>query len=315
MMNTYKTLVKSPVVFDEGAHTYNLGDKQLHGITGMIGRQLFPNKYHDVPKFILERAAERGHHVHSECQFVDESGLPSDCTEAQQYRDIRVGNGFYPLANEYTVSDLEYFASNIDCVWCDEDSQISLADIKTTYSLDEEYLSWQLSIYAYLFELQNPGLKVKDLYGVWLYKGEKAELVPIQRKSDEEVIRLLTCEKEGRSYYDDIPHSTDVAECKYNNPAQIADALIDNLIAVTDNFNKAKQMKDDLTAAVLQAMQLHNVKSFDAGRLKATVTPGTTKRTFDSTRFKKDHPDMYEEYMKESVTKDSVRITIREDKE
>ena len=308
-------LVKSPVVFDEGAHTYTLGDKQLHGITGMIGRQLFPNKYHDVPKFILERAAERGHHVHSECQFMDESGLPSDCIEAQQYTQIRKSNGFSALANEYTVSDEIYFASNIDCVWGNNDGDIILADIKTTYSLDEEYLSWQLSIYAYLFEGQNPGLKVKGLYGVWLYKGDKAELVHIQRKSDMDVRKLLVCEKEGRSYYDDVPHSTDVAESKYNNPAQIADALIDNLIAITDNFNKAKQMKDDLTASVLKAMVEHNVKSFDAGRLKATVTPGTTKTTFDSTRFKKEHPDLYKEYLKESVTKDSVRITIREDKE
>ena len=38
-------LVKSGVVFNEENHTYFLGDKQLSGITGMIKRQLFPDKY------------------------------------------------------------------------------------------------------------------------------------------------------------------------------------------------------------------------------------------------------------------------------
>lgn len=37
-----------------------LGEKQLQGITGMISRQLFPDKYKDVPDFVLKRAAEKG---------------------------------------------------------------------------------------------------------------------------------------------------------------------------------------------------------------------------------------------------------------
>lgn len=45
------------------------------------------------------------------------------------------------LPNEYTVSDNEYFASNIDCVW-EKAGRISLVDIKTTLHLDKEYLSW-----------------------------------------------------------------------------------------------------------------------------------------------------------------------------
>ena len=49
-------LVKSSVVFSEENHTYFLGEKQLKGITGMISRQLFPNKYKDIPEYILKRA-------------------------------------------------------------------------------------------------------------------------------------------------------------------------------------------------------------------------------------------------------------------
>ena len=64
-------LVKSSVVFNEENHTYMLGEKQLQGITGMISRQLFPDKYKDVPDFVLKRAAEKGSLIHAQCQFAD----------------------------------------------------------------------------------------------------------------------------------------------------------------------------------------------------------------------------------------------------
>lgn len=136
-------LVKSSVVFSEENHTYFLGEKQLKGITGMISRQLFPNKYKDIPEYILKRAAEKGSRIHGQCQFADVTGLPPESIEAINYIRERVNAGYKAFANEYTVSDNEYFASNIDCVW-EKDEKISLGDIKTTASLDREYLSWQL---------------------------------------------------------------------------------------------------------------------------------------------------------------------------
>lgn len=53
-------LVKSSVVFNEENHTYMLGEKQLQGITGMVSKQLFPDKYKDIPDFVLKKAAEKG---------------------------------------------------------------------------------------------------------------------------------------------------------------------------------------------------------------------------------------------------------------
>lgn len=134
-------LVKSAVVFNEENHTYLLGDKLLQGITGMISRQLFPNKYKDIPEFILKRAAEKGSRIHAQCQFVDSTGFTPESIEAENYLKERTNAGYKAFANEYTVSDNEHFASNIDCVW-EKDERISLGDIKTTANLDLEYLSW-----------------------------------------------------------------------------------------------------------------------------------------------------------------------------
>ena len=100
-------LVKSSVVFNEENHTYMLGEKQLQGITGMISRQLFPDKYKDVPDFVLKRAAEKGSLIHAQCQFADATGLPPESIEAENYIRMRVNAGYKAFANEYTVSDNE----------------------------------------------------------------------------------------------------------------------------------------------------------------------------------------------------------------
>lgn len=59
------TLTKTKVVFNEKEHTYHLGKKQLHGITGTLIRKAFPDTYKDIPEAILMKAAERGGMIHN----------------------------------------------------------------------------------------------------------------------------------------------------------------------------------------------------------------------------------------------------------
>lgn len=302
-------LVESGVVFNEENHTYFLGDKQLSGITGMIKRQLFPDKYKDVPKYILERAADRGTRVHHECQFVDTTGFEPESQEAMNYLLLRTGAGYNALANEYTVSDGEYFASNIDCVW-EKNETIALVDVKTTYALDEEYLAWQLSIYAYFFELLNPHLKVDALFGVWLYN-EKSELIPLVRKSDVEVKRLLQCEIEGTRYLD-----TETAlEHKQDEVQLLPKDVINKYLEAVAEVERIQPFIDGFKDSLKRAMVEHDVKSWDTGVLKATITPAGIKKSFDTKRFQSEHPELYKQYIKETETAASIRITLRKEEE
>jgi hypothetical protein len=300
-------LVKSSVVFNEESHTYFLGEKQLSGITGMIKRQLFPDKYKEVPQYILERAAERGTKVHHECQFADVTGFEPECQEAINYLMIRIGAGYTALENEYTVSDEEHFASNIDCVW-EKDGKIALADIKTTYKADIDYLEWQLSIYAYLFELQNPDLEVDCLYGVWLYN-EKYELIPLKRKSDDEVKKLMQCEVEGISYLE-----TETAiEHKKDEVQLLPKDVINKYLEAVAEVERIQPFIDGFKDSLKRAMVKHDVKSWDTGILKATITPAGIKKSFDTKRFQSDHPELYKQYIKETETAASIRITLRKE--
>lgn len=299
-------LVKSRVVFNEENHTYFLGDKQLQGITGMIGRQLFPDKYSKVPEFVLKRAAEKGNRIHSQCEFVDLTGLEPESTEAENYLRERMNAGYNALANEYTVSDEENFASNIDCVW-EKENRVSLADIKTTYSLDRESLAWQLSVYAYLFERQNPQLKVDKLFGVWL-RDEHSELVVVDRKPDEEVKKLMECEVKGEQYL-----STDITTV--NSTRLMSVQAVQMLVDMQEELDYLEERSKQVKEALKDTMIANGVSVWDAGRLRATVTPTTQSKQFDSKKFQTDYPELYPKYLKLVEKKASIRITIRKEKD
>lgn len=291
-------LNQSPVVFDEEEHTYTLDGKQLHGITGMLSRQLFADKYSGVPQHILDAAKERGTAVHKDCEFVDSTGLEPVTAEGKNH--VRLMEGYTVLANEYTVSDNDYFATNIDRVQCCGE-EISLVDIKTTFKLDEEYLSWQLSINAYLFELQNPDLKVSKLYAEWLRGEEVAKMVEIPRKDDDTVVALLNCEKCGESYL--VPVE--------DEKALITHSAVDILIEAKQMAEYYTNRYKEIEEALLKAMAESGTKQWQTDRLKATYTPASTSDRFDAKKFQEENPELYKKYLTSSTRKETVRITIK----
>lgn len=186
-------LVKSAVVFDELEHSYSFLGAELSGITSLLHRTLFADKYTGIAPEVLAKAAEYGHNIHEQIEIVDSLGVESDHPSVQDYCKMKRENNLTPLVNEYLVSDEVAYASSIDIVFDD----YTLADIKTTSRLDMEYLSWQLSIYAYLFEMQNPGLKVPRLLAIWLPKPRygKSTLVEVPRKSKDAIKVLMAWDK------------------------------------------------------------------------------------------------------------------------
>jgi len=64
--------------------------------------------------------------------------------------------------------------------------EVCLCDIKTTAELDKEYLSWQLSYYEMAMEKQ-----FERLYAIWLPKKGLGQVVPIERKPRELLIKKL----------------------------------------------------------------------------------------------------------------------------
>ena len=306
MNYTNENLNQSPVHFDELAHTYTTAEgKQLSGITWILEKYITPEKYSDVPECVLEAAAERGHRIHSQVQMIVE-GFPiaAPAPEVDDFFNKMVGTEF--IAAEYLVSDLTRFASAVDII----DSELNLYDIKTTNKLDVESLRWQLSIYAYLFEQQNPTLKVNELRAVWLREAKCKRVVKVERVPDELVVDLLNAAA------DNLPWSNPYVnyDTLENHTGELAMvAKMESTIAELEaNLKKAKADKEALIDGLKPLFKANNVKTFDTGNVRFTYIPESEAEVIDTARLKAERPDVAAEYIKRQKRKDSMRITIKQ---
>lgn len=298
-------LNRVPVMFDPDTHTYTNEEtgEQLSGITGTLLKRLFPGKYDGVPKDILAKAAEKGSNIHASIELYEKIGVTPSTQEGKAYADITRRNGMVALDCEYTVTDIKHYASQIDVIYEVQENVVDLADIKTTYKFDEESVSWQLSIYAYMMSLCNPHIKVRKLLGIWL-RGDTAQIIEVKRHTDEEVIRLIKSDMADKD--DDIPATEQPL------PDYIK-ANIDRLYEVVQKKKELQEEEQRIKSEILDKMSSDNLKSIDAVRILFTVVKERTKRRFDEKRFKEEHSDLFNEYQKEITEKETLKITLRND--
>lgn len=71
---------------------------------------------------------------------------------------------------------------------------------------------------------------------------------------------------------------------------------------------KAKQ--DELKQKILDEMESKGILSIKSPELTISYVAPTSRETFDSKSFRKDHPDLYDEYVSISLVKASVRMKV-----
>lgn len=289
-----------PVLFNQEEHTYlnTQTGKMLQGITSTLLHRINPNKYAGIPQHILDNAAKRGSKVHEEIELAETIGIEPNSPEGKNYIRLKEEHGLNFLQSEYTVSDLEHYATNIDAIYEVEENIVDIADYKTTSKFDKESVSWQLSICAYFLELNNPKVRVRKLFGIWL-RNEIAQLIEVERHSDEEVKALIKSDIEGIGF-------------DYS-PA-FPDYITENeqsLYWLSKRIKELTEEYDAIKSEVLQKMIENKDKSFDTGNILITVVAPSTRDTFDSKKFKTEHEDLYSQYSQKSTTKESLKLTIR----
>lgn len=73
---------------------------------------------------------------------------------------------------------------------------------------------------------------------------------------------------------------------------------------------KAKQ--DELKKQILEQMEIHGILKIETGELTISYIAPTSRETFDSKSFRKDNPDLYDEYVRISPVSASVRMKVKE---
>ena len=304
-------LVDSGVNFNPENHTYELNGTYLSGITELLQRQLFPNEYANIPKAILQQAAAYGTYVHQSCEDFDSQWINDGTQEVQDYIELCMTNNLIHEASEYTVTDFTNYASNIDKVFRISSNTFDLADLKTYGKMTPEKLEkarWQLSIYAYLFELQNKRAKARELYILHIRNKQKkdgsfdhiSQLIPVKRIPSEICKELLDTDLRGEQFQSPYAIPQEI-----NSQEQRVRELILTKEAVEEELSGIKSQ-------ILTEMETRNVKTWITdGGIRLTRKLPTTRTSLNLTLLKEEHPEIdYDQYMRESQVSGSLTIAI-----
>lgn len=294
-----KLQVNNRILYEDITHTYIdvESGKELSGCTIVLKRYGISPNYSAIPDSVMDNASERGSRIHKEISDYINFGTCE--TEAQkEYAKL----GLDSIASEYLVSDNENFATSIDVVLGD----CSLVDIKTTYTLHVNYLSWQLSINAYLFELQNPELKVPKLYGAYYKKDGTFSVVEVQRIPIDEVKRLLSAYLNDEEF---TPSQTKVT----TGDTRIAEIYeLEQFIAsIKQDAEIAENRKKKLLNTLYDEMSKNGVDKVENDFMTITKVSPTESTRVDSGMLKTLHPAIYNEVLKKSQVKGYVKVKIK----
>lgn len=299
----------SGVLFKEDTHQYFLGGEELRGITSTLLHTAFPDKYLGVSTKALDHAADRGKLVHRALKDYFDGAFvqPGMADVGEEVKKLFSREGLTPIAWEYIVTDGKEFASPIDILAMGQDGGLSIIDTKTTSTLDYSYVAYQTAIYERFFRLQNPDLNVSRRYALWVSVDDdfkfrsRPRLERLPAVSESALDELMDAYHAGTTFNPMMGYK--------EFPDMVRDAC-SQVVEYVRQQEEAAQRVDELKERLLYLMRQYDIKKFTNGVLSLTVVPETQSRRFDSTRFKKEHQSLYDEYTSTSTRAAYLKITI-----
>ncbi len=190
------------IEFLEEPHIYLVDGIVVPSVSEIL-HFIFPDKYKNVNKAILNAKAKYGTKIHESVEMYENNIKTMSLEEAfdvtvrtkelnyiqeaslRQYVKLKQKYKIEVLKQEQMICYKKKYAGRFDMI-ASIDNCFCLCDIKTTAELDEEYLSWQLSYYELAMNKH-----FDKLYAIWLPKKGLGVLKEIKRKSKEELLKKL----------------------------------------------------------------------------------------------------------------------------
>ena len=313
-----KSLVCSPVVFNEEHHTYTLNGHELSGVTPIIA-WLFPDTYKGIPQSVLAQAAAHGTEVHKACEVYDSLRFMPEDDELKnivlQYEELCKE---LPMVacSEYLVSDEYRIASCIDKVFEND----ALADIKTTSKVHGLLVQLQLSIYAWLYERQNPERKVPALYLIWLPKPQYGvptvkQLERIPASVCEYIVEVWAADGDRLSAMAaltgcGVALEADNAPRKAGEIPESVQALVDELMVVKKQLDYYAEREKEIKNDLLVTMSNLNEDKWANDLIQITKRAAYLRESIDTKALKADNPEIYAKYKKETKVSESLSYKV-----
>ncbi len=99
---------------------------------------------------------------------------------------------------------------------------------------------------------------------------------------------------------------------KENDSFILNQKIAENIVALENQKKKTKEVEDKLKKILLEEMEKQGILSLKDEKNGLTISyiSAGDKETFDSKSFKKDNPDKYDEYVRITPVKSSIRIKV-----
>ena len=183
--------------FDKENHIYLKDGVILKSVTQIL-KELFPLKYDGIPENILYEKARYGTELHKFIEIIEKRKPKRPLAYIKKYYNpniyqIESLKDYLEIKKKYNIeitdSEKMVVYKDIYCGTLDlkgtVDNKKAIIDIKTTYDLDELYVSWQNSLYEMADE------PVDELYCMWLPKGHLGKLVKLERINEKDLKMLI----------------------------------------------------------------------------------------------------------------------------
>lgn len=165
------------IQFEESTHTYVVDGVEYPCVSDIL-RFLKNEIYADIPKSIIENAAERGTRIHKQIEAMDLNGTCEVDIDTKHH--VLEYNAFFRKFDpEWLLIEKPFFHPELNyCGTIDRYGIIGgvrwLLDIKTVSNPNEQMIGAQLSAYSKLLEIA--GYPVEKVGYLHLYKDKKYRL-------------------------------------------------------------------------------------------------------------------------------------------
>lgn len=88
--------------------------------------------------------------------------------------------------------------------------------------------------------------------------------------------------------------------------------ISDKIAEFEKKIKKLKEQEDLLKQSILEEMEAKGIVKIENDDLLINYIAPTDRETFDSKKLREDNPDLYDEYIKISKVKASIRIKVKQ---
>lgn len=88
--------------------------------------------------------------------------------------------------------------------------------------------------------------------------------------------------------------------------------ISDKIADFEKKIKKLKEQEDLLKQTILEEMEAKGIVKIENDDLLINYIAPTDRETFDSKKLREDNPDLYDEYIKISKVKASIRIKVKQ---